>query len=283
MSEASNPPHEPTIDNAEDAALFDRLRRRVYLLLDVGAGGRHGYWFDAFIMGLIVANVFAVALETVGSVYVDFERAFFVFEVVSVLIFSVEYLGRLWVAPEHPEYDHPIRGRIRFAASPFMLIDLLAILPFFIGFVVDLRSLRAVRLARFLRLFKLARYSASLRAFVHVLRRKREDLVIAVSGGMILLLVASTLMYFAERTAQPETFASIPASLWWGVITLTTVGYGDVYPITPAGKLLGAFVAIIGIGLFALPASILASGFVEEASTVPKRCPHCGESIEDEY
>jgi voltage-gated potassium channel len=234
-------------------------------------------------MGLIVANVFAVALETVGSVYADFERAFFVFEVVSVLIFSVEYLGRLWVAPEHPEYDHPIRGRIRFAASPFMLIDLLAILPFFIGFVVDLRSLRALRLARFLRLFKLARYSASLRAFVHVLRRKREDLVIAVSGGMILLLVASTLMYFAERTAQPETIASLPATLWRGVITLPTVGYGDVYPKTPAGKLLGAFVAIIGIGLFALPASILASGFVEEASTVPKRCPHCGESIKDEY
>lgn len=263
--------------------MFDRPRRRAYGLFEVGAGSRRGYWFDTAIMILILANVLAVILETVDPLYAAFGREFYLFELGSVVVFSVEYGGRLWTATEHPEYDHPIWGRLRFAASPFMVIDLLAILPFFIGAIVDLRILRALRLLRFLRLFKLARYSASLRAFSRVLAKKREDLVITTTVGGILLLVASSLMYFAERAAQPEAFSSIPAAVWWGVITLTTVGYGDVYPVTPLGRVLGTTVAVVGIGLFALPASILASGFIEEAGSGPRTCPHCGEPIEDDY
>lgn len=263
--------------------MFDQQRRRAYLLLEVGSGDRWGQLIDSFIMALIVANVAAVALGTVAPIYDDYEQFFSAFQVFSVAVFSVEYVSRLWAGIERPEYADPVWGRLRFAASPYMVIDLLAILPFFLGLVIDLRSLRALRLARFLRLFKLARYSSSLRAFTRVLRKKREDLVIAIMGSMVLLLVTSSLMYFAEHDTQPEAFSSIPASLWWGVVTLTTVGYGGVYPVTPLGRILGAVVALIGIGLFALPASILASGFIEEAQSGPRTCPHCGEPIEDEY
>jgi voltage-gated potassium channel len=163
-----------------------------------------------------------------------------------------------------------------------MVIDLVAIVPFFFGAVLDLRFLRALRLLRFLRLFKLARYSDSIQLFVRVLRLKREELVITSVVGTIILLMASSLMYFAERSAQPEVFSSIPATLWWGVITLTTVGYGDVTPVTPVGQLLGAMIAITGIGLFALPASILASGFIEAARGKISYCPHCHQEILEE-
>lgn len=256
-----------------------RARSWVHGLFEVGAGGRVGWYVDYVIMLLIVANVISVMLETVDPLYNTFTHQFFLFEALSVLVFSVEYIGRLWSATEHPKYRHPVMGRLRYAASPYMIIDLLAILPFFFGAFFDLRFLRALRLLRFFRLLKLARYTASIQFFVKAVKLKREELVITSFVGVILLLVASSLMYFAERAAQPDVFSSIPEALWWGVITLTTVGYGDVYPVTPLGKMLGATVAVIGIGLFALPASILASGFIEAARSEMIQCPHCGEDI----
>ena len=254
-------------------------RHWVHGLFKVGAGGRLGWYMDYFIILLIVANVLAVMLETVDPVYAAYGKELFAFEVISVVIFTVEYFGRLWSAVEHPDYRHPIRGRIRYAVSPYMLIDLVAILPFYVGLVGDYRFLRALRLFRFLRLLKLTRYSESLRLFLRAVRLKREELVITSIVGAILLLVASSGMYFVEHTAQPEEFSSIPATLWWGVVTLTTVGYGDVHPVTPLGKAIGAFVAVLGVGLFALPASILASGFIEAARERTISCPHCRETI----
>lgn len=251
----------------------------VHGLFKVDAGGRLGWYVDYFIMLLIVVNVIAVMLETVDSIYAVYASEFYLFEAISVTIFSIEYISRIWAATEHPDYDHPVWGRLRFAASPFMIIDMLAISPFFVGAIVDLRFLRALRLFRFLRLLKLARYSESLRLFIRAIRMKREELVISSIVGMILLLMASSMMYFAERSAQPEEFSSIPAALYWGVITLTTVGYGDVTPVTPLGKALGMIVAITGIGVFALPASIMASGFIEAAQERTTRCPHCKREI----
>jgi len=258
---------------------YRNTRYRVHGLFKVGAGGRLGLWIDWGIMLLIVLNVLAVMLETVDPLFRAFDRVFYGFEVVSVAIFSVEYLGRLWAATEHAEYTHPIWGRVRYALSPYMFIDLLAIAPFFFVALVDLRFLRTLRLIRFLRLIKLARYSESLQLFVTAIKMKREELVITSIVGTIILLLSSSMMYFAERAAQPGAFSSIPAALWWGVITLTTVGYGDVHPVTPVGRALGAIVAVTGIGLFALPASILASGFIEAAREGTTRCPHCGEEI----
>ena len=261
---------------------YRETRGWIHGLFKVGAGGRTGGYVDYFIMVLIVLNVIAVMLETVDSVYASYASEFFWFEAISVLVFSVEYISRLWAATEHADYQHPVWGRLRYAISPYMVIDLLAIVPFFFGAILDLRFLRALRLLRFLRLFKLARYSDSITLFVQVLRLKREELVITSVVGALILLMSSSLMYFAERGAQPEEFSSIPASLWWGVITLTTVGYGDVTPVTMGGQALGAVIAVTGIGLFALPASILASGFIEAARGKIDRCPHCGEEILEE-
>ena len=134
-------------------------------------------------------------------------------------------------------------------ATPYLVIDLLAILPFYVGvFVLDLRFLRALRLFRFLRLFKLTRYSNSLQSLGAVVRRKKADLIVTLSATLMLLLMASSTMYFVEKDAQPEAFSSIPAAMWWGVATLTTVGYGDVYPVTPVGKAVGAVIAALGVG-----------------------------------
>lgn len=254
---------------------YNHTKHWVHQLFEVGAGGRAGFYVDYAIMLLIIANVIAVMLETVDPLFAAFGREFYLFEVASVAIFTVEYLGRLWAATEHSEYSHPLWGRLRYAVSPYMIIDLLAVLPFYMAALIDLRFLRALRLFRFLRLLKLTRYSESLKLFVRAIRMKRDELIITSVVGTIVLLVSTSMMYFAERAAQPEVFTSIPMTLYWGVITLTTVGYGDVTPVTPLGQALGMVVAITGIGIFALPASIMASGFIEAARDRTMRCPHC--------
>jgi voltage-gated potassium channel len=162
------------------------------------------------------------------------------------------------------------------------VVDLVSILPSLIpGGTLDLRFIRSLRLARLARTLKLARYSQSLQTLGRVLRAKREELVVTGIAGALLLICASSIMYFAEHDAQPQQFSSIPASMWWGVVTLTTVGYGDIFPVTPLGKILGAFIALLGIGLFALPAGILASGFSDELRrNEPRTCPRCGQVID---
>ena len=173
--------------------------------------------------------------------------------------------------------------------TPLALIDLMAVLPFYLPFVFpDLRFMRALRLFRLFRVLKLARYSTSLQTFVDVLRLKKEELLLMLFAIMILLVVSSSLMYDVEHEAQPDDFSSIPAAMWWGIVTLATVGYGDIYPVTPWGKFIGSMVVILGIGLFALPTGVLASGFAEvlakrkeEQKMAGMVCPHCGRHIGD--
>lgn len=260
-------------------------RRQAYELLDPDAADGAGFYVNWVIMGLIAANVTAVILETVDPVHAAFGVELQYFELVSVAVFTIEYVTRIWSNVEQLDTDswHPIYDRIRLMTEPMLLIDLLAILPYYltlIGIGVDLRFLRALRLIRLLRLLKLVRYSESMRAFGHAFRSKRDQLIVAFTANMILLVIASSLMFFAESQAQPESFGSIPDSMWWAIVTLTTVGYGDVAPITPLGRVLGGLVAILGIGLFALPASILASGFIEESSYETTYCPDCGHEID---
>jgi voltage-gated potassium channel len=169
-----------------------------------------------------------------------------------------------------------------------MIIDLIAILPFYLPLLLpfDLRVIRAFRLFRLLRVLKLSRYSESMRVLGNVILSKKEELFICIFTGLVLLIVSSSVMYFIESEAQPEKFSNIPEAMWWGVATLTTVGYGDIYPVTPLGRIIGAMVSILGIGMFALPAGILASGFAEEIRRTHERderdivCPHCGMEIE---
>jgi voltage-gated potassium channel len=260
-----------------------RLKARVHELIEAQAlHSRLERGINFFLMGLIFLNVLAVVLETERPLGLRHRLVFHWFDVVSVMIFSAEYILRLWSCTESADFRHPVWGRLRYLLTPLAAIDLLAILPFYLPMIlsVDLRFLRALRLFRIFRLLKLGRFVKSLRTMKNVLKDKKEELVVAVFSVLILLVLSSSLMYFAEHGAQPEKFSSIPAAMWWGIATLTTIGYGDIYPVTLAGKLLGSAVAILGVGLFALPAGILASGFAQEIQKKKERsCPHCGKEL----
>ena len=242
------------------------LRERVYKIIEApDPGDWSGRCFDIFMVVLIVTNVVAVVLETVGALAERYATFFWVFELVSVAIFTVEYLLRLWVSVESGDtrFHHPVTGRLRFALTPMALIDLAAILPFYLSWilVVDLRFMRVFRLFR---LLKLTRYSPAIQILGAAFYSQRRTLAAAFVIIMILLVFASSVIFLLEHETQPEAFSSIPAAMWWGLATLTTVGYGDVTPVSVGGKVFGAFIMILGIGMFALPAGILASAFAAE-------------------
>jgi voltage-gated potassium channel len=258
------------------------LQERIFEALDGDNDSSVDRVVGIGLLVLIVANVVAVTLETVESLRVAYGGAFTAFEVFSVGVFSLEYVLRVWSSPANPHARGGITARVRFVFTPLALIDLAAILPAYLPMFIpmDLRFLRAVRLLRLMRALKIARYSRALRTLVEVVRGKKDELFVTGLAGMILLMLASSAMYLVEHEAQPAVFSSIPAAMWWGVVTLTTVGYGDIYPITPLGKVLGAFIGIIGIGLFALPAGILAGGFAETLQRRKVVCPHCGKQMD---
>ena len=245
---------------------------------------------DSFILILIVLNLVAFSLETVQSIWIKYKQILTTFDIISVLIFTFEYSLRIWSCTVKPEFRHPVWGRLRFILTPLLLIDLFAILPFYLPlFFPDMRFVRSIRLFRFFRLLKLTRYSDSLRIIFKVFFIKKEELIITFLVWFVLLFSGSSLMYFAEHEAQSKAFPDIPTAMWWGVVTLTTVGYGDVYPITPIGKILAGILAVLGVGILALPTGIIASGFYEELQAERKKkrhkpaiiCPHCGNLIDE--
>lgn len=225
--------------------------------------------FDQFIMALILLNVAAVIIETVDSIKSNYKLVFEYFEIFSVIVFSIEYIVRVWACTAIEKYKHPIWGRLKYMISVEAIIDLLAILPFYLPYLInhaDGRIIRVLRLFRLFRIFKMGRYSLAFGLITTVIKKRREELVVTLTLLLILLIFASTMMYYIEYEPDKPGFQSIPETMWWGVATLTTVGYGDVYPITALGKLLGAVIAILGVGLFALPAGIIAGGFESELS-----------------
>ncbi|MGF1532691.1 MAG: ion transporter [Bernardetiaceae bacterium] len=264
---------------------MQRLRQNIYQILEITDDKKGWSWYiDLFLMLLIMLNIIALVLESISEVETNYGVYLLDFELFSVAIFSLEYLLRIWASPESPGF----RGRLHYMTRAMSLIDLLAILPFFLSFLaIDLRFIRVLRLLRLLRLFKIVRYISALQQIGDTLHDKREQLMVSMAFILLMLLVVSSTMYHIEHTAQPDVFSSIPETMWWGVATLTTVGYGDMYPITPLGKFLGGIISILGVGLFALPTSILAAGFAEalqkkERSTKsepPQCCPHCGKDI----
>lgn len=231
--------------------------------------GRSGSRFqplNAALLVLISLNVLAFVLETIeplGEAYASFFQGFFLF---SILVFSLEYALRIWTCTlnESGIYRHPLKGRFRYMMSPLALVDLLVILPFYTGVLIG-ADLRFLRLFRLLWILKITRFFPGLATLGQVLKRERRNLASVLAIMIIMVFMASSLVYLLERRIQPESFASIPDAIWWGVTTLTTVGYGDVVPQSPMGRVLGVLIMLLGIGTFALPAGILASAFTEES------------------
>ncbi len=245
---------------------MDAIRRRTHEILEgTSEGDLVNRVFEIFMIVLIAGNVLAVILETVPSLGAAYGGFFFAFEVFSVAVFTIEYVLRVWAVIEDGRRSRvtPVGGRLRYMVTPMAIIDLLAFLPFYLSafFAVDLRFLRVLRL---LRILKLTRYSPALETFARVLKNERKALVAALFMLGVMLILVSSLMFVFEQSAQPEAFGSIPAALWWGIVTLTTVGYGDVAPVTVGGKIFGALVTVMGVGIVAVPAGILASGFYQE-------------------
>ncbi|MEN7548090.1 ion transporter [Rapidithrix thailandica] len=251
--------------------------------------------FDYFIYGLIVLNVLAVVIESYSWPEEWFRQFLRGFEFFSVLVFSLEYGMRLWTS----DLLFPKKSRtlalFSFVFSAYGLIDLLAILPFYLPFFIqiDLRFVRMLRLLRLLRILKLKRYSRSLKLVSEVFSEVKADLAVTVFITFLLLIFAASIMYNVEGDAQPENFSNIGQAFWWAVATLTTVGYGDIYPITPLGKLLSGLIALLGIGVVALPTGIISSRFIEKIQTRDQHkntrktedeicfCPHCGKKLKE--
>ncbi len=261
---------------------MNQLRRQFYKVLETAGGQRSGLSraFNLVLVTIIALNALAIVLHTVRDINARFPRLFIDFEYFSAIFFTIEYGLRLWVCVENEQYRHPVWGRLRYVVSLGALIHLLAIVPFYFShFASDTGLLRILRIFRILRLFRVTRYSHALRIIQNVVQEKKEELVLSAAFIIFMLIISSSIMFYIEHDAQPGVFSSIPATLWWGVSTLTTVGYGDAVPHTPLGKFFGGIMAIAGVGLFALPTGILASGFAQAMLRhrhKPLVCPHCG-------
>lgn len=265
------------------------LRRRLYLTLSPEErGGTIERIFEVILILTIILNIVAIVLDSIPDLHNEYAELFDNFEIYSLVFFSLEYIARVYSIVENPKYADPIKGRLRYIRKPIAIIDLLSILPFYLKFVpLDLRFLRIFRLMALFRMFKIARYLHAITIFRMVLKDRKEQLVLSFIFILFILIVISFIMFYAENEAQPDKFSSIPAAMWWGIATLTTVGYGDIVPITNLGKFLGGIFAIAGVGLLALPAGILSSGFFEMLHTKnapsgqTKVCPHCGKEIHE--
>ncbi len=257
-----------------------KVKKHIFEVLELSlADNKVDKFVDGFIISLILLNILAVIMQTVEGL-AEYAQVFRYFEIFSIVLFTIEYLLRLWSSTAEEKFKGLIKGRIRFATTPLAIIDLLAVLPFYLPFLFgfDLRIIRVLRLFRVFSLLKLTRYSSSLKTLSNVFRARREELTIVLTAVAILLVFSSSLVYFVENEVQPQAFSDIPQAMWWGIVTLTTVGYGDVAPITAAGKILAGVISLLGVGLFVLPAGILASGFAEEIqkNKIEIVCPHCG-------
>ena len=279
--------------------MYRKFKQFIFEVIQPAENGRiASRIFDLVIMTFILLSVSSVFITTFDLPQ-KFQNILQRIELISIIIFSVEYLLRIWTADLlYPEAGF-FYSRFRYMSSPMALVDLLAILPFYLPMIlpVDLIGIRAVRLVRLLRIFKLNRYSDALISIGSVFKNKSREIFASLFFVLILLVVASLLIYYAEHDAQPQQFQNAFSGLWWAVATLTTVGYGDIYPITPIGRVLGAVIAILGIGMVAVPTGILSAGFVEvlekknqknscaaesepESDPAKKYCPYCGKKLD---
>jgi len=256
------------------------LKNKVFLILeDDEYNTVASKIINSSIMLLIALNVLMMIFET-SDTFDSMTNFFRIFELISIIIFATEYFVRVWISDMKKKSTSPFKSRVKYILSPMALIDLFAFIPFFIPsrlLRIDLRAIRLLRLFRLLKLFKSGNYSLALLRVLKVIKLKSKELISSITVVLTLLIFASALMYNIEHKAQPEVFRSMFDAMWWATATLTTVGYGDIYPITALGKLCSACIAILGIGIVAIPAGILASGFFENSEEKQiDTCPNCG-------
>ena len=263
------------------------FRRRVYeTLTNPAPGDRLGNGIFAGVLLLIVVNVLVSMLETVPALGTRYPRFFFWFEAFSVAVFTIEYVARLWSCTSDPAHSHPVRGRWKMMLQPMAIVDLVAILPFYLQVFLpgmDLRFVRVLRLFRIFRIFRAGGLAAGVGILATVLRTRRSELIATFTIMILFVTLSANVIYLAEHRAQPDRFASVPDAMWWAVVTITTIGYGDLFPVTPVGRMLGGLLGFLGVVMIALPIGVLGSGFVEEverrksaAAPLSPLCPHCG-------
>lgn len=242
------------------------LRQRVNTLFDHDLPSNlAARLISGFVGLLIVVNVSSVVLESVESLRLKHFETFWWIEQVSTAVFAVEYLLRVWSAPDRVsgKFRAPFAGRLRYASQPFALVDLIAILPAILG-MLGADDLRVLRLLRLLRMLKLTRHSTAFTMVWDVFREEAHSIGAVLFMLVITLIMSGSIMYMLESDAQPEVFSSIPAAIWWALVTLTTVGYGDMVPVTVAGKVFGGFVAIVGVCTLALFSGLLTVSFMDQ-------------------
>jgi voltage-gated potassium channel len=268
--------------------MYKKIKRKVYeILIDEEHDSVASKAVNLFILALILLNITLIALSSIGDLFLRFSPFFLFFEALTIIVFTVEYFLRIWACNEASDYKGAVMGRIRYALRPMMVIDLFAILPFYILIFtpLDLRFMMTGRLFRMMRVFRFGGFRQVIKMLKRVFKAKARELVLTFAIALIIIVFSAFVIYFTEHGSQPENFPSIPASLWWSVITLTTVGYGDIYPVTILGRIFASIVALLGVAIIFVPAGIISSGMLNEITSKNKKnksCPHCGKPIEED-
>ncbi len=253
-----------------------RLRARLFAILHApDPRNRLARWANWFLAFLIIANAVAITLESLSGLDPVFARWLWRFEAVSTVLFIIEYVARVWTCVEQGHLSHPVKGRLRFMLQPLALLDLLAIVTWWTPW--DLRFVRVVRLVRLLKIMHLYEFEAALERLGMSLHKRRELLLVSVALMLIFVYLASSLLYQIEHARQPAVFSSVPATFWWATVTFNTIGYGDMVPITPLGRIFASVVSVFGVGIFALPTAIVIAAIIESsASGSAYVCEECG-------
>jgi voltage-gated potassium channel len=272
----STDPHPLAAAGPDRRPFLRRQRARLFAILhEPDPGNRLARLANYFLAFLIVANAVAITLESVPGLDREIYPWLATFEAVSTGLFIIEYLGRLWTCVEQHRLARPMLGRLRYAVQPLALLDLIAIVTYWTPW--DMRFLRVVRLVRLLRILHLYEFEAALERLGISLARRKELLIVAVALMGLMLYLASSLLYEIEHARQPDVFSSIPATFWWAVVTFNTIGYGDMVPLTPLGRLFAGLVSVFGVGIFALPTAIVIAAIIEASgSGTPYVCDACG-------
>ncbi len=257
------------------------LQKKLYILLEEPATNRASYLLNLFIYFLILMSIVSLMLQSVENLNAKYAQAFEMTNNIIMQFFIVEYIARLYASGAVMPY-RGFMGKIRYIFSPYAIIDLLAIAPYMLmGFNIDNSFVRALRLLRVFRLFRMQKYARFLHTLREIIQDKKEEFIVLLVYTLIILVMLAFIIYGIEHEAQPDVFSNIPQTLWWAVATLTTVGYGDMYPITAEGKFITAVISLLGIGFVAIPGGILASEFTERLQEQKEKkcklhaCPKC--------